>query len=121
MVMGTGYRFVLGEGGEVGYLASCQLELRDDCIFVRRFFRIKKVIYIDNIIEVFESPKLRGGFSAIMFRLIDEIYPVRVAGDSDVGIPELLMIIDERHPGVVNWHRMPNIRERIQTANEKTK
>lgn len=34
MVMGTGYRFVLGEGGEVGYLASCQLELRDDCIIM---------------------------------------------------------------------------------------
>lgn len=48
-----------------------------------------------------------------MFLVSGSRKPVFMVGDVYLGMPELLKIIDQRHPGVVNWSKMPHLKNRI--------
>lgn len=95
-------------------LCNRRLELRGNEIILRTGIGKRRTINIDDIHEIYERYTLRDGVvHEVMFLVSGSRKPVFMVGDVYLGMPELLKIIDQRHPGVVNWSKMPHLKNRI--------
>ena len=95
-------------------LCNRRLELRGNEIILRTGIGKRRTINIDDICEIYERYILRDSVvHEVMFRVNGSRKPIFMVGDVYLGMPELLMIIEQRCPGVVRWDKMPHLKNRI--------
>lgn len=97
-----------------------RLELREREIIFRNDFGMLRTVCIEDILEVYEQcNRVPGGVSQVMFVVSGIKSPIYAVSDLCNGLPELLLILDRRCPGVVRWDKMPRLRQRMQQKTTK--
>lgn len=89
-----------------------RIEMRENELVLRSEFWISHTVCIDDIQAVYEVGNLAS--SQIRFKVKNIKNPIGAATDTFNGLPELLLLIDQRYPGVVQWCYMPRMKKRMQ-------
>lgn len=89
-----------------------RVELRGNELILRNEFWISHTVCIEDIQTVYEVGNLAS--SQIRFKVKNIKKPIGAATDTFNGLPELLLLIDQRCPGVVQWCYMPRMKKRMQ-------
>ena len=89
-----------------------RIEMRENELVLRSEFWISHTVCIDDIQAVYEVGNLAS--SQIRFKVKNIKKPIGAATDTFNGLPELLLLIDQRCPEVVQWCYMPRMKKRMQ-------
>lgn len=89
-----------------------RVELRGNKLILRNEIWISHTVCIEDIQAVYEVSSLASG--QIRFKVKNIEKSIGAATNTFNGLPELLLLIDQRCPGVVQWRNMPRTKQRMQ-------